>query len=128
MPVTFGFEWLVEDMVCKVVLPEDFNDAALKEYDDMLVEVLDRMPHKIHLVADLRGVKNTASLNQARKLKHPRHPNMGRVLMIGLQANPIARFLASLVAQAAGVLYKSFTTYEEVVEYLEKMEGIKVSF
>jgi hypothetical protein len=65
MPVTFGFEWLVEDMVCKVVLPEDFNDAALKEYDDMLVEVLDRMPHKIHLVADLRGVKNTASLNQA---------------------------------------------------------------
>jgi hypothetical protein len=124
--VKFQFEWLVEDQVCKVVMPEDFKDEIFEEYDRMLVDVLDRMTHKIHLVADLRAVKTTANMTQARKLKHPFHPNMGRVLMIGLQTNPIVRFLASFVAQVAGVSYKSFSTYEEAVAYLERMEGIQI--
>ena len=123
----FEFEWLVPDLVCKVVLPADFKDAVLEEYDQMLVEILDKMTHKIHLIADLSAVKNSASMNQARKLKHPRHPNMGRVLMIGMQANTIVRFIASLVAQAAGVSYKSFGTYQEVLAYLEQMEGIQIA-
>lgn len=123
----FEFEWLIENQVCKVVLPQEVTQDILEAYDQLLINVLDQAANKIHMVADLRIIKTMPNLNQARKMRHPRHPHMGRVLMVGLNLNPIARFMASLVAQAAGVAYKAFDTYEEVFAYLEKMEGIHVS-
>ncbi|GEM_PF-2234175 len=127
MTTNFEFEWIVEDLVCKVALPQNITDSILDEYDQVLLDVLEHMTHKIHLIVDLRLIKNMPNLNLARKMKHPYHPNIGRVLMVGLNINPIARFMASLLAQMAGISYKSFATYEETFAYLNQMEGIAIS-
>jgi len=125
--VDFKFEWLVPELVCKVVLPEEMIGEGLEEYDQLLTEVLNQMHDKIHLIVDVTKLKNMASLTEAHKLKHPRHRNMGRLLLLGLHTNVIARFMTSLIAQAAGISYKAFDTQEEVFAYLHQMEGIKVT-
>jgi hypothetical protein len=112
--------------VYMLVLPEALSGSALEECDAMLMRMLDQMPHKIHLIVDMRAHKITAHLNDARNLKHTRHPNLGRMLVVGLRINPTARFIVALVAQIAGMPYKDFNTEQEAFAYLNETESIVI--
>jgi len=117
---------LVENRVYMLILPEELTSSALQECDSMLIGILDQMPNKIHLIVDMRAHKITSHINDARNLKHTRHANLGRMLLVGLRINPTARFIVSLVAQIAGMPYKDFATEQEAFDYLHDVEGIVI--
>lgn len=122
--MSYEVRCLVENHVYMLVLPEKLEGSALQECDAALIRILDQMPHKIHIIVDMRAHKVTAHLNEARNLKHTRHPNLGRMLVVGLRINPTARFIVSLVAQIAGMPYKDFETEEDAFTFLRETEGL----
>jgi hypothetical protein len=122
----YKVQCLVENRVYMLVLPEELAGSALQECDSALIGILDQMPRKVHLIVDMRAHKITAHINDARNLKHTRHPNLGRMLVVGLRINPAARVIVSLVAQVAGMPYKDFNTEQEAFSYLYQTEGIVI--
>lgn len=119
-------KWLVENQVFMVVLPAELDEALLEDYDELIVQILDKTAaDKVHLVVDMRGLTKSPSLMKSRALKHPKHLKLGWGLLVGMSSNPVIRFTAATIAQLMHLRFKSFERMEDALAHLTKNEGIR---
>jgi hypothetical protein len=117
-------EWLVEGQLCHAGLPSVFDEAALRDYDNRLIQWLDNAPGKVHIIADFRGVKSLPPLRTLVGLRHPYHARLGYGITIGLTQNAVARFLITMGGQVMGMHHRDFDTLNQARAFLSQMEGI----
>ena len=117
-----AFEWIVPNQIMRVVLPEIFDDAKAQEHEVIITSYLDKATHPFHIITDTRAVKVNPSLKVSTGLKYLKHPNMGRILTIGVTGNPLTRFLLSIFTRAVGTPVKDFSSEDEALAYLAAIE------
>lgn len=113
--------WLIPDRVLSVVLPENCTSSAMTTLDSEVIALLDRAPHAIHVVVDLRPMKEYPTFDTSRKMKYFKHARMGELIVIGMTLNPALRFLGRLFGKSVGIDVRDFPTPEEAHAYVNAM-------
>ena len=117
--------WLAPERVVEIMLPEVIDNAFIDAVDPEVNAMLEMASQPVHILVDTRHIKKYPSAQTSMKLSYYKHPRMGVLVMIGLTANPVLRFLGSLVARGAGIKIKDFSTRDEALAYLKAMEQIE---
>jgi len=116
--------WVVPGRVIEISFGVQSNDAVFVAMDNELVAALDTAAQPVHVIVDTRSVTMHPSAQTALTRKFYKHPLMGSLVVVGLMANPIMHFLASLVAKSMGIKIKDCSTPEEARAYLASMENV----
>ena len=122
--MTHNVEWLVPGRVIEARIFEEASDEVLLALDPELNAMLDTASQPVHILMDVRNMKVYPSAQTTIKLKYYKHPQLGRLLMIGLAANPILRFLSALVGRGMGIQIKDFPSREAAQAYLTMVERV----
>lgn len=121
--MTYKLSWLVPGRVIEMLLSElPNNEALLKAMDTEVKAMLDTASQPVNILIDLRSMKEYPSPSIAMKMTYYQHQNTNRLIVIGMTANPILRFLGGLVAHGVGIQIKDFATREQALAYLGTLE------
>lgn len=122
--MAYSIEWFVPGRVIEVTLSEIASDEVILALDNDLTAAMDTALQPVHIIVDPQNMKVYPSAQTAMKLKYYKHPNMGRLIVIGLMANPIIRFLGTLIGRTTGLRMKDCSSREEAHAYLKSIEKI----
>jgi hypothetical protein len=121
--MSYKLSWFIPGRVIDMVLPVHSNDEALMQaLDAEMIGMLDIASQPVNILIDLRTMKEFPSASVAMKMRYYKHQNTGRLIVIGMTANPMLRFLGGLVGRGVGIQIKDFGTREEALAYLETVE------
>ena len=114
--------WIVDDKILFV----DIRVTATNQmpvYDQMIVDYLDMSTSEsVDLIIRLPKTNQTPpSLKRLTSYKYQQHPRLGYIVMVGLDINPIIRFLISSAAQIRRMKMRTFATLDEAVFFLRAM-------
>jgi hypothetical protein len=112
-------KWIVEGQILFIDVRVTMTDK-MPAYDQMIVDYLDTsMSDAVDIIIRLPKPKQAPpSLKRLTSYKYQQHPRLGYVVMIGLDVNPIIRFLISSAAQIRRMKMKTFPTLEEAEFFL----------
>ena len=125
MPVTF--HWLAKDKIIYthfsgVVTISEIKQVATESIN--LINSINSESPLIHGIVDNRDViqfpQNTYQVNRA-LYKLLRHQRLGWIIYV-TDMNPILKMLSSLVAQMAQTRYRSFSTPQDAIEFLQYVD------
>jgi hypothetical protein len=106
----------------KRILFVDVNVSATDQmpaYDQMLVDHLDLATDTVDLIIRLPRPKQAPpSLKRLTSYKYQQHPRLGYVVMIGLELNPIIRFLITSASKVRRLKMHTCSTLDEAVYFL----------
>ena len=122
--MTYQISWLVPERVIELVVPEVFSGGVERAVDADMNALLATTTNTVHILCDLRGIKQFPSATESMNTTYYRRANMGTFLTIGMTSNPVMRFLSSLVARGFGVRFKDFNSREEALAYLASVEHL----
>lgn len=121
--MSYILSWLVPNRVIEMVLPSNANDdAVLAALDAEINVMLDTASQPVHVMLDVRTMKEYPSASTAMKMKYYKHPKLAQLIIIGLTANPVLRFLGGLVGKGVGIQMRDFGSREEALAYLASLE------
>jgi hypothetical protein len=119
----YKLSWFIPGRVIDMTLPEIATDGSVFEaLDTEINAMLDSGTAPVHVMIDVRTMKEFPSATIAMKMKYYKHPKVGRLVIIGLSTNPMLRFLAGLVGRGVGVQIKDMSTREEAEAYIATLE------
>jgi hypothetical protein len=119
--MTYKISWLIPDRVLAVTLPETCDSKTMFALDSEVISLLSSASHTIHVVVDLRPMRNYPAFDTSRKMKYFKHARMGELIVIGMTLNPGLRFLGRLFGKTVGIDFRDFPTPEEAHEYVYAM-------
>jgi len=121
--MSYKLSWYIPDRVIDMALPALSNDEAMMQaLDAEMIVMLDTASQPVNILIDLRTMQEYPSASVAMKLKYYKHQNTGRLIVIGMTANPMLRFLGGLVGRGVGIQIKDFGSREEAIAYLGTVE------
>lgn len=122
--MSYTIEWLIPDHILKVVLPEQFDKAAIQPYDRELVAYLDQATQTLHLIADVRWVDRMSipPLSILTHLEHITHPRLGWVVTIGLNRSLFFRLVTNVMRSLTGFRIHDVASIEDALAYLERVD------
>jgi hypothetical protein len=117
--------WIVEGQI----LFMDVHVTATNQmplYDQIIVDHLDMATAEtVDLIIRLPKPKQAPpSLKRLTSYKYQQHPRLGYVVMIGLDLNPIIRFLITSASKIRRMKMQTFSTLEEAVYFLRALRHI----
>lgn len=119
----YRISWFVEG---RVVLTEHFQTITPEETAQMDAEYVALLEQSdavlVHFLFDLRQHDGVPDLKTMSSMAFTKHPRFGWSIVIG-HLNPITRFLVSTVAQINKARFRSFTTMEEALRFLQDMDS-----
>jgi hypothetical protein len=119
----YKLSWFIPGRVIDMTLPEIATDGSVFEaLDTEINAMLDSGTAPVHVMIDLRLMKEYPSASIAMKMKYYKHPKIGRLVIIGLSANPMLRFLGGLVGRGVGIQLKDVGSREEAEAYIASLE------
>ena len=119
----YRISWYVEG---RVVITEHFQAVTTEEVAQMdkayvtLLEQSDAV--LVHFLFDLRQHDSVPDLKTMSHMEFTKHPRFGWTIVVG-HINPITRFLVSTVAQINKARFRSFTTMEDALRFLQEMDS-----
>jgi hypothetical protein len=119
--MNYEVSWLIPDHVLSVILPETCTSTNMQALDADVISVLDAASHTIHVLVDLRPMKNYPSFDTSRKMKYFKHARMGELIVIGMTLSPALSFLGRLFGKSVGINFKDFPTPEDAQAYVYAM-------
>lgn len=120
----YDVSWLIPDRVIQVLPPTLGADDLMKDFDDDMMRRLDAAAEPIHILVDVRHVQVHPSTQAFINLRYFKHPNLGRLIMLGMSEKPLLRFMMSLATKGLQLSVVGFTTPEEVQTYLETLKVV----
>lgn len=118
--------WEIENQLLKILIggasethTQTLSDNA--HYDDVVIGYLDNATQPIHIIVHLQPVLSNPPVSSLLKLKHPRHPRTGYIVVVNASTTPIARFFISIVSSMSGVKLKSAVSMDEALAMLKTL-------
>lgn len=112
-------EWQVSERIIHVRMWGIMSTEDVKSFNLQALELLNECTRKVHILIDIDSVDRPPmkieTLHDA--LQFGRHPSLGYVISYG-GGRAIVRFVASLLAQMAGVRYRHVSSLEVAMDYL----------
>ena len=118
----FEITWYEKD---RIVNARAVGNLSLEEIDAAnrrIIELVNQGLSPVHLFIDVGSVgKVPTNLNQMKKsMEILNNPKMGWAILIG--ANPVARFLASVISQVMKIRFSIVSTMEEALTFLARQD------
>lgn len=119
------FQWIVDERI----LFMDVNVEATHKmpvYDQLIVDYLNASSAEaVDLIIRLPKPKQAPpSLKRLTTYKYQKHPRLGYVVMIGLELNPMIRFLITSAAKVSGMKMRTFATLDEGIDFLRTVRQL----
>jgi hypothetical protein len=115
--------WYVEN---RVVITEHFHTVTIEEVAQMDKEYVTLLEQSdaalVHFLFDLRQHDSVPDLKTMSHMEFTKHPRFGWSIVVG-HINPITRFLVSTVAQINKARFRSFTTMEDALHFLQEIDS-----
>lgn len=121
--MNYQITWYVEG---RVVLSQHLHTATPADVAQMDVEYLALLEQAdvplVHFIFDMSQQDSVPDLKTMANMQFTKHPRMGWSIVVGT-LNPITRFLVSTVAQINKARFRSFTTLEEALRFLQDIDA-----
>jgi hypothetical protein len=115
--------WYLEDRVAYARLSGVVTDADLQAMDAWMIQCMETSPAMlVHHIIDAKDITQPTSARQAMQLKAPRHAKMGWGITIGINLNPMLRFLTALIVSVARIRYRDVNTFDEALAQLQTFD------
>jgi hypothetical protein len=72
----------------------------------------------VHLIDDLRGVRNIPPVSTIFNMQFLRHPRLGSYVTLGVLYHPVLRFIARRVSGLVGVRYADTRVLEDAYGFI----------
>jgi hypothetical protein len=122
--MSFEIKWLVKQRVIWGNTGANFQVEELFQLNELMLEYLaEATPGRlIHFIGDMRQVTVTPSLRDQRQLTFPTHPQFGWTVMYGLNTNPVAKMVMSIVTQLFRVRFREVADFEAALDFLQYVD------
>jgi hypothetical protein len=115
--------WIVEHHLLLVTMPEMLTSDTLQDCDAELYQLLNSSSSSfLHLLIDARSLRVYPSLSDFMSLKSLNHANLGWFLTVGVNKQPLLRFLLTNVMNSARVRYLDFDTMDEAYAFARTID------
>jgi hypothetical protein len=109
----------------RIVNARAVGNLSLEEIDGanrQIIEHVNQGQSPVHLFIDVTAVgKVPTNLNQMKKsMDVLNNPNLGWAVLVG--ANPVARFLASVISQVMKIRFTIVSTMDEALSFLARQD------
>lgn len=92
---------------------------ATKDYDQECLAFLNASDAPlVHLIDDLRGVRNVPPVSSIYSMQFLRHPRLGCYVTLGVLYHPVLRFISTRVSSLVRLRYKDATTLNEAYSFV----------
>jgi hypothetical protein len=94
---------------------------ATKDYDQECLAFLnasDGHGQPVHLIDDLRGVRNVPPVTTIYNMQFWRHPSLGCYVTLGVIAHPVLRFVATRVSGLVRLRYTDAVKLNDAYQFL----------
>ena len=119
----YRISWYLEG---RVVITEHFQAVTPEDVAQMDKEYVAHLEQSdaalVHFLFDLRQHDSVPDLKTMSHMEFTKHPRFGWTIVVG-NINPITRFLVSTVAQINKARFRSFTTMEDALLFLQEMDS-----
>jgi hypothetical protein len=113
-----SMQWIVDGQILFLDVRVSITDK-MADWDQMIVDYLDAAPGVVDLIIRLpRPKRAPPSLKRLTSYKYQQHPHLGYLVMIGLDINPMIRFLISSAAKIRRLKMQTFLTLDEAIFFL----------
>ena len=121
--MAYSVDWYIHNRILNVRFIDYIDDNDMAGVNAEVIDHLDGLQNKAHLVVDLRGLKKYPT--NVRHIKdfteYLRHPNMGFVIALGID-NPLMRFFATVIPQVVGIDFRSAKEMDEALAILRRVD------
>lgn len=119
--------WLEQDKIAYIEIIGDFHAEGMEELNYHWVEkFLDKTNSPIHTIIDATGVTNypvnLSVLNYDSSIFND-HPNVGEVVLVGLDGNPVLKMISATVTQLFSTKFKQVGSLHEAKGMLNRLDS-----
>lgn len=123
--MAYSVEWYIPKRVILITL-NDVTIEDVRRTNQRVRELIVEGESPIHSITDVLQMKSVPVDLGLIKQDYPlASPKVGWVIMVG--ANPVAKFIANIVAKTSGSRLKMVSTFDEALAFLKSQDDSLVS-
>ncbi|MBA3871478.1 MAG: hypothetical protein H0X30_20225 [Anaerolineae bacterium] len=115
--------WYLENRVLLMINYGEVADQDLFDLDQTIIDYLDNCTVPlVHTIIDHRKGMNSPSVKGLTKLRWPKHPKVGWMIMIGMK-NPLQRFVVAVSTSFFKTRMRMFNSMDEALNFLNDVDS-----